>query len=159
MRYARPGFQRTSEVVTSNISFLNIRLSSVQGFVTSMNIIIRDLATLGTATFLAPQAIDLLDEKGASVCGQPLPYDLLVATECRDQGVYTDDYDMAEVVPVPIGGEGAEHSGAITGYLPMSGNHQLAIKFNITGNMQVTVIYRTVSHVRIEQSHVTVHSS
>ena len=159
VRFARPGFQRTSEAVTSTSSFLNIRLSSVQGLVTSMNIIIRDLARLGTATFYFPEAVDLLDEKGASVYGQPLSYDLLVATECRDQGVYTDGYDMPKIVPVPIGGEGAEHSGAISGYLPMSGNHQLAIKFAYTGDMEVTVIYRTVSHVRIEKSHVTVHAS
>jgi hypothetical protein len=41
----------------------------------------------------------------------------------------------------------------------MNGHHQLAIKFPATGNMEVSVIYRTVSHVRIERSHITVHSS
>jgi hypothetical protein len=66
---------------------------------------------------------------------------------------------MYKVVPIPIGGEGAEHSGAISGYIPMSGDHQLAIKFGMVGTMEVTVIYRSVSHVRIERSHVTVHAS
>ena len=41
----------------------------------------------------------------------------------------------------------------------MSGNHQLSIKFTTAGSYEVTVIYRTVVHARIERSHITVHSS
>jgi hypothetical protein len=91
VRYPRASFQRSTENVVSTSSFLNLRLSSVAGLVTSMNVIIRDLANLGTGIYYAPAAIDLLDEKGASVYGAPLDYALLRATECRDQGIYTDD--------------------------------------------------------------------
>ena len=40
----------------------------------------------------------------------------------------------------------------------MSGDHQLQITCN-PGVYTVSVIYRTVAHMRIEKSHVTVHSS
>jgi hypothetical protein len=159
IRYARTGLARTTENVTSTTGFHHIRLSSVQGLVTSINIVVRDIATWGLGLILTPQAIDLLDEKGASVYGQPLDYSLLASTECRDQGVYADDAVFARILPVPIGGEASEHSGAISGYMPMSGHHQLAVKFAATGALEVSVIYRTVSHVRIERSHITVHSS
>jgi hypothetical protein len=66
---------------------------------------------------------------------------------------------MTKVCPIPIGGEAAEHSGAISGYLPMDGHHTLAIKFAYAGAMEVTVIYRAVGNIRIAQSHVSIHSS
>ena len=159
IRYARPGYQRSSETVTSTTAFQTIRLSSVQGLVTSMNVLIRDLTNLGTALFYVPDAVDLLDERGASVYGSPLTYDLLQATECRDQGIYRGTYKAKTPLPVPIGGEEGEASGAISGYLPMSGNHQLSIKYPAAGSFEVTIIYRVVAHARITQASVTVHSS
>ena len=161
IRYARPGFQRTIETVTNTTSFINVRLSSIQGLVTSMNLILRAVTT-GVAVLYYPTELDLLGERGDSLYGQPLSYPLLLATECRDQDINNDSgtNGLSKVLPVPVGGEASEHSGAISGYLPMSGHHTLAIRFSSPpGSYEVTVIYRTVAHARIEKGHITVHSS
>ncbi len=138
-----------------------MRLSSIQGLVTSMNLILREVST-GVAVIYFPTAIDLLGERGESLYGQPLSYPLLLATECRDQDINNDTgtNGLSKVLPVPVGGEATEHSGSISGYLPMSGHHTLAIRFSSPpGSYEVTVIYRTVAHARIEKGHITVHSS
>ena len=83
-----------------------------------MNVIIRDLANIGTGRFHLPEALDLLDERGASVYGSPLSYQLLQATECQRQGIYRGTYHGTKICPVPIGGEEGEEHGAITAYLP-----------------------------------------
>jgi len=145
--------------VTSIAAFQTIRLSSVQGLVTSMNILIRDVANFGTGFFRPPVAIDLLDERGASRYGSPLAYGLLQATECRDQRIYRGTYNGTKILPIPIGGEEGEASGAISAYLPMSGNHQLSIMYPAAGVFEVTIIYRVVAHARIERGHISVHNS
>jgi len=159
VRFARPGYQRTTEQVVSATVAQTIRLSSVQGLITSMNIVIRDLANLGTGLFYVPATVDLLDERGASIYGSPLSYELLMATEAKDQGLYRGTYDSRTPLPVPIGGEEGEAVGVISAYLPMSGNHMLSVLFPAVGTFEVTVVYRTVSHARIERGHITVHSS
>ena len=159
LRYARSGQQRSVENITSTSGFFNLRLSSIQGLITSMNVIVRDLTLGGTGTFYAVQAVDLLDEKGASVYGQPLDFDLLLATECRDQGITAEDVELSRVTPIPIGGESTEHSGAISSYIVMNGNHVLALQMPFVGAAEITVIYRSVSHASISKSHVTVHAS
>jgi hypothetical protein len=159
IRYARPGYQRSTEAVPSTTAMHTIRLSSVQGLVTSLNILVRDLSGLGTALFHPPTVVDLLDERGASVYGSPLSYELLQATECVSQGIYSSFTSATKVLPIPVGGESGEDSGAISGYIPMSGNHQLSFKLGVTGSFEVTVIYRTVAVARIEKSHITIHNS
>ena len=159
IRMARPGFQRTQETFVGAGSLQTIRLSSVQGLVTSMAVLIQNLdATgFGYGLYYTPERVDLVDEKGSSLYGQPLDYALLQATQMVTDGV-VNDYNMSRVLALPIGGTSGEAAGQIHGYVPMSGHHQLRIE-GPAGDYTVTVIYRTVGHARIEKGHITVHSS
>jgi hypothetical protein len=158
IRMARPGFQRTQETFAGG-SLHTIRLSSVQGLVTSMAVLIQkpDATGFGYGLYYTPERVDLVDEKGSSLYGQPLDYGLLQATQMVTDG-FINDFNMSRVLALPIGGTSGEAAGQIHGYVPMSGHHQLRIE-GPAGDYTVTVIYRTVGHARIEKGHITVHSS
>ena len=158
IRFARPGLQRTSENITSD-GLYTIRLSSVQGLVTSMSVVLQRLNAegFGYGLYGTPTKVDLLDEKGSSLYGQPLDYLLLQNTQAISDGNIVDD-NLQKICPVPIGGTSGEAAGQIHGYVPMSGHHQLVVAC-APGVYTVSVIYRTAAHMRIEKSHVTVHAS
>ena len=159
IRMARPGFQRTQETFAGAGSLHTIRLSSVQGLVTSMTVLIQkpDATGFGFGLYYTPERVDLVDEKGSSLYGQPLDYGLLQVTQMATDGV-VNDIQTNRVLALPIGGTSGEAAGQIHGYIPMSGHHQLRIECQ-AGDYTVTVIYRTVGHARIEKGHITVHSS
>lgn len=158
IRYSRPGFQRTQETFT-NGGPLTIRLSSVSGLVTSLSVVLQKIyaAGYGFGLYGTPDKVDLLDEKGSSLYGSPLEYPLLQITQAISDGNVVDD-NLQKILAIPIGGESGEESGQIHGYVPMSGHHQLQVTAS-PGEYSVTVIYRTVAHIRVEKSHLTVHSS
>jgi hypothetical protein len=159
IRMARPGFQRTQETFTGAGSLQTIRLSSVQGLVTSMAVLIQklDAGGFGYGLYYTPERVDLVDEKGSSLYGQPLDFGLLQVTQMVSDGV-VNDVIFNRVLALPIGGSSGEAAGQIHGYVPMSGHHQLRIECQ-AGDYTVTIIYRTVAHMRVERAHLTVHSS
>jgi hypothetical protein len=158
IRFARPGFQRTQETFT-NEGLLNIRLSSVQGLITSMSVVLQKIYTAGFGYGLygTAQKIDLLDEQGSSLYGSPLSFGDIQITQAISDGNVSDD-NLQKILPIPIGGESGEEAGQIHGYVPMTGHHQLQLSAS-PGEYTVTVIYRSVAHMRVEKSHLTVHSS
>ena len=158
IRFARPGFQRTQETFT-NEGLLNIRLSSVQGLVTSMSVILQKIysAGFGYGLYASPTKIDLLDEQGSSLYGSPLSFGDIQVTQAISDGNVSDD-NLQKILPIPIGGESGEEAGQIHGYVPMAGHHQLQLTA-APGDYTVTVVYRTVAHIRVEKAHLTVHSS
>jgi hypothetical protein len=158
IRMARPGFQKTQETFSGG-TLHTIRLSSVQGLVTSMAVILQkiDSQGFGYGLYYPPHRVDLLDEKGSSLFGQPLDYNLLQVTQALTDGG-THDFNLNKLLALPIGGFSGEASGQIHGYVPMSGNHQLQVQAD-AGDYTVTIIYRTVAHMRVERAHLTVHSS
>ena len=67
IRYAVPQFQRTVEALTGGMPF-TLRMSGVQGLVTSISVLIRDLAQ-SAYTPQPLKQLDLLDASGASLLG------------------------------------------------------------------------------------------
>jgi hypothetical protein len=157
IRFARPGVQRTQENIVEGLN--TIRLSSVQGLVTSMSVVLQRIyaAGYGYGLYGTPTKVDLLDEKGSSLYGQPLEFDLLQATQEVDMGSVVDD-NLEKIASLPIGGSSGEAAGQLHGYIPMSGHHQIQLSAS-PGAYTVSIIYRTASVIRIEKAHITVHSS
>jgi hypothetical protein len=160
IRFSRPGIQRTQENITSGPH--TIRLSSVQGLVTSISVVLQKIYTtmgFGYGLYGTPMVVDLLNPQGSSIYGSPLDFALLQVTQAISDGNVSGDYNLEKILSLPIGGgPSGEAAGQIHGYVTMSGDHQLQITCN-PGVYTVSVIYRTVAHMRIEKSHVTVHSS
>jgi len=59
---------------------------------------------------------------------------------------------------VPISGTNVAHAerrGHVEAYLPLSGNHQIRFVPNVSGNLQVTIIYYAVGMLSIERGQIS----
>ena len=165
LRFARCGFQRSTETLTPGVEHL-VRLSAVSGLVTSIAVALvgtDELAQYGSATatrtFL--DGVDIRDERGSSLNGQVLDVKLLAMTTELHKAV-SATASSAYFLEVPIGGLSGESSGQLHGYVPMNGYHQLVLKTKSGGAttaFEVVVIYRTVAVAQVNNGHIVVQHS
>ena len=162
LRFARPGFQRTTEALTPNSEHI-IRLSSVSGLVTSIAVALVNPSSNLAIEFSSAsliEGVDLRDERGSSLNGQILDRELLRVTSEREKttNALMSNYYFVEV---PVGGVSGEPSGQLHGYIPMSGYHQLVLKLanDASGTYEVIVLYRTVAVACVHAGHITVKNS
>jgi hypothetical protein len=166
IRFASPRFQRSSEEIQLADTF-NLRLSSVNGLVTSMCVLAKDTATGSRLKF---DSVELLDSSGQSVLGgSPVPEGYLRHVVGARAGRFVPNFDwgLQYFIQVPLSGEDAFHherAGTIGAYLPMSGQHQLSFKLApVAGQTQqsveITVLYRSVSTLTLDKGNVRVQHS
>jgi hypothetical protein len=159
VRFARPGMQRTQETISGN-GLHSIRLSSVQGLVTSLSVVLQKIYAeggFGYGLYGTPIKLDLVDAQGSSLYGAPLDYALLQNTQAITDGNVVD-INLEKITALPIGGSSGEEAGQIHGYVVMNGDHSLQLTA-APGVYTVSVIYATVAHMRVSKSHITVHAS
>jgi hypothetical protein len=154
IRFAIPQFQRTIENLVGGQAF-TLRLSGVQGLVTSMTVMIRDL-TQSTYVVQPLRQLDLLDPAGASLLGGSY-VDSLYASLIygASQQIRFDSSGVTfNAFRIPISGVNVAHSelrGHVEAFIPMSGSHQLRFIPTVSGNLQVTIIYYSVGMLSIER--------
>lgn len=166
-RFGSTRFQKSVEVVSPNQMF-NLRLSSMHGLVTSMVVILKNVAT---GTVLAVKKADLLDSSGASLLGgSPIDHAYLQAIQRPREGRYVNssvetDASSNKFFHVPIGEQATAHNseGSIGAYIPMSGHHQLSFYYESTNsssvNLEVTVLYTAVSTFTIDKGTASIQNS
>lgn len=165
LRFARCGFQRSTETLTAGTEHI-VRLSAVSGLVTSIGVALVGTDALApydsapaTRSFL--DGVDIRDERGSSLNGQVLDINLLSMTSELHKAVSTPA-STAYFIEIPVGGLSGESSGQLHGYVPMSGYHQLVLRTKSGGAttaFEVVVIYRTIAVAQVNAGHVTVQHS
>jgi hypothetical protein len=160
MRYRRR-FQQTIENLNAGQPF-TLRLSGVQGLVTSISLMIRDLTT-SVYNPLPIKSVDLLSPAGESLLGGTYTdaaavYNNLIfgaQQEIHYGGSQLDLY----VCRVPLSGANTAHAerrGHVESYVVMSGSHQLRFIPQLnTGALQVTVIYYCVGMLSIQNGQIS----
>ena len=154
IRFAIPQFQRTIENLVGGQAF-TLRLSGVQGLITSMTVMIRDL-TQSTYIVQPLRQLDLLDPAGASLLGGSY-VDSLYASLIygASQQIRFDTSGVTfNAFRIPISGANVAHSelrGHVEAFIPMSGSHQLRFIPTVSGNLQVSIIYYSVGMLSIER--------
>ena len=158
IRYAMPSFQRTTESLVAGQPF-SLRLCGVQGLITSLVLLVRDLS-VSVYQPMRVSSIDLLDASGASILGgSPIdtPYIRLVYTASQPIH-YNPNSFWSDAVRIPVSGPDVAHAemrGQVEAYIPMTGNHQLRFTPGDTGSYQVSVIVRSVAMLSIERGQVS----
>ena len=165
LRFARCGFQRSTETLTPGVEHL-VRLSAVSGLITSIAVAL--VGTDGASPYDAAPAtrsfldgVDVRDERGSSLNGQILDVNLLAMTSELHKAVETPA-STSYFIEVPVGGLSGEGSGQVHGYVPMNGYHQLVLRTKSGGAttaFEVVVIYRTVAVAQVNAGHVTIQHS
>ena len=154
IRYAIPQFQKTIENLVGGQAF-TLRLSGVQGLVTSMTVMIRDLAQ--SIYIVQPlKQLDFLDPAGASLLGGSYVDSLYTSLIYgASQQIRFDSTGVTySAFRIPISGANVAHSelrGHVEAFIPMSGSHQLRFIPSVSGNLQVSVIYYSVGMLSIER--------
>ena len=151
IRYAVPGFQRTVE----NLVAAQPCLSGIQGLITSMVLLVRNLA-VSTYQCEVVKNVDLLDPSGASILGgTPIDNAYINLVYGASQQLHFDPASTwANAVQIPVSGPHvarAEMAGHVESFIPFQGNHQLRFTPQLTGPYQVSVIVHTVGMLSIER--------
>jgi hypothetical protein len=156
-RVLTPKFQRTIETITPNTVY-NLRLSSVQGIVSSMTVILRLVSSGATLTI---NSLDLLTPSGASMLGgQLITHQYLQAIQRAKEHRFVPNTGESALVSdqyfrVPISEYAQPHSsmGGVNGYFVSDGYNQLSFLYSAGNNTpvacEITVLYDAVSTVSL----------
>ena len=159
IRYAAPGFQRTVENLVGGQPF-TLRLSGISGLITSMTLLVRNLATSRYVPMMGKN-VDLLDPAGSSILGgTPIDSNYTSLVYSATQPVHFDPTSFWQFAyRVPISGPNVAHAemrGHVEAFIPMSGSHQLRFTPSLDGAYQVSVITYSVSMLSIERGQLSV---
>jgi len=163
LRFASTQFQRSTENLVAGNRFV-LRLNSLNGMITSMHLLIRNTAT----SIVAAQQIrnlDLLNSSGASILGSYQVDDLYresVYMASQTAVVPADGQPTAYMYQVPFSAPYVDHSeqqGQVSGFVIMSGAHQLAFTPDISGSFEVTVLFNAVAIASVERGVITLQQS
>jgi hypothetical protein len=162
IRFSRPSHQRTVESMTSGRT--TVRLSSVIGLVSSMQVMIR--AVGATKNLDRITTVDIL-QNGSSIWGQPLDAVYLQSEEAAHEGLNASSYTIGGAhlaLSLPIGSAGSrkgEARGAILGYRVFDGS---SFELVITGpvlpaDVEVVVIFRSFAVMEINRGRISIQQS
>jgi hypothetical protein len=165
-RYFRRAYMRSQETITPGNRF-SMRLSSVQGLVTSMTLIVRLNDVVQKV-----DRFEILDPQGQNIVGGTVLSQQYCATILRaDTQRYFADGTSTEPIPVsekfvniPISTQ-AHHSeamGQLSAYLPVSGQHQLIFYLagsGATASYEVTILYSAASVMSINRGQISISHS
>ena len=164
IRFARPSAQRTVESMSSGKT--TVRLSSVQGMVTSMTVLMR--AVGATKSLDAIYTVDIL-QNGSSIWGQPLDAVYLQSDEAAHEGQNASAFNAGggidyRALSLPVGSAGArkgEARGALLGYRVFDGS---SFELVVTGpviatDVEIVVLFRSVAVMEINRGRISIHQS
>jgi hypothetical protein len=163
LRFASTQFQRSTENLVAGNRFV-LRLNSLNGMITSMHLLVRALGASIT-TALQIRSLDLLNSSGASILGSYQVDDLYresVYMATQSAVVPADGQPTAYMYQVPFSAPYVDHSemqGQVSGFVVMSGAHQLAFTPDNTGNFEITVLFNTVAVASVERGVISLQQS
>ena len=162
LRFSGTQFQRSTENLTSGTRFV-LRLNSMNGMITSMHLLVRNLqASIVAARQI--RSIDLLNSSGASILGSYQVDDLYrssVYMATQSQVVNTGQ-PSEFMYMVPISAPYVDHSeaqGQVSGFVVMSGAHQLSFLPEETGVFEVTVLFNCVNVATVQNGVISLQQS
>jgi len=128
IRFNRPTFMRFTEQLAPSSRYV-FPLTSVQGLVTSLHIMLKKTSDQGNGPTFAFDTLDVLDGSGVSVIGgTPVTSTYLkyIRAICRDYELNTAS-DLW--IPLAFTDNSLEHeqAGILSGYCSFDGVHQLAV--------------------------------
>jgi hypothetical protein len=164
-RFSRCAFQRSTCQITPGSRF-DLLLSSVQGLVTEMTLIVRV-----SGSPIAIDAIDIKDNSGNNVIGgSSIPFEFAdTILRAERGGLYKSNNSDVEMrcyhIPIGLHQHIVSVHGQIGAYIPCDGRDHLGIWLNSTTYgtdtvaCEVTVLYKAASVLRIERGNVAVSHS
>jgi hypothetical protein len=168
-RYYQNQFQKEILTLAPSTRY-SIRLSSMQGVVISVAMIIRAAGATGTAlvgNYVRPESFELLDSSGKSILGGnsfPIQWN---DHQKQQQGLLTpfgtafSNITGTLLIPLAVNVKGSLAAGAVKGHYTANGYEQLAFVTDAgtTGAHEVAILWSVAERVRKDGGRISVHSS